>query len=139
MVEATRSQKPVPVPDTASQPFWEAAKQHRLVVQHCADCGRDQYPPDLICRHCQSDRLTFEEAGGGGKIYSFAVYLRSFMAGYEAPYVLALVDLADRPQVRMMANILETPIESITVGMPVEVTFEDRGDWVVPQFRAVKP
>jgi uncharacterized OB-fold protein len=137
-MEAVRSQKPVPVPDAASLPFWEAAKQHRLVVQHCDACGRDQYPPDLICRHCQSDRLTFQDASGRGSVYSFAVYVRSFMAGFEAPYVLALVDLEDRKDVRMLVNVVDTPIPSISVGMPVEVTFEDRGEWVVPQFRAVR-
>jgi len=138
MLEATTVQKPVPVPDAASLPFWEAAKQRRLVVQHCDECGTDQYPPDLICRHCQSDRLSFVEATGKGSVYTFAVYTRSFMAGFEAPYVLALIDL-DRPAVRMMTNIVDTPIESIMVGMPVEVTFEERGDWVVPQFRAARP
>jgi uncharacterized OB-fold protein len=139
MVETTPAQKPLPVPDVASLPFWEAAKQRKLVVQHCDACDAYQYPPDLICRHCQSDRLSFVEVAGKGSIYTFAVYTRSFMAGFEAPYVLALIDLADPPGIRMMTNILETPIESITVGMPVEVTFEERGGWVVPQFRAVRP
>jgi uncharacterized OB-fold protein len=92
----------------------------------------------LICRHCQSDRLSFQDAGGHGSIYSFAVYVRSFMAGFEAPYVLALVDLDGHPGVRMLANVVDTPIPSISVGMPVEVAFEDRGEWVVPQFRAVR-
>ncbi|HEY4888315.1 MAG TPA: OB-fold domain-containing protein [Candidatus Dormibacteraeota bacterium] len=137
VVDAVGSQKPVPVPDAASAPFWEAARQHRLVVQRCEACGRDQYPPDLICRRCQSNRLSFVDAVGGGVIYSFAVYVRSFMSGFEAPYVLALVDLESH-SVRMLANIVDTPIPSISVGMPVEVTFEDRGEWVVPQFRAVR-
>jgi uncharacterized OB-fold protein len=138
VVEAIRLQKPLPVPDAASLPYWEAAKQHRLVVQHCDACGRDQYPPDLICRYCQSDRLSFRKASGRGSVYSFAVYVRSFMAGFEAPYVLALVDLDGHPGVRMMTNIVDTPIPSISVGMPVEVTFEDRGEWAMPQFRAAQ-
>jgi uncharacterized protein len=137
VVEAIRSRKPVPVPDDASRPYWEAARQRRLVVQHCDACGRDQFPPDLICRYCQSDRLGFLDTAGRGVIYSFAVYMRSFMAGFDAPYVLALIDLDDHPGVRMMPNIVETPIPSISVGMPVEVTFEERGEWFVPQFRAI--
>ena len=136
MAEANPTQRPVPVPDAASAPFWEAAKERRLVVQHCDECGADQYPPDLICRHCRSARLSFVEASGKGSVYTYAVYTRSFMNGFEAPYVIALVDLSDRAGVRMMTNIVETPIETVAVGMPVEVTFEERGDWVLPQFRA---
>jgi uncharacterized OB-fold protein len=136
VVDTVPAQKPVPVPDAASAPFWEAARHHRLVVQRCDECGRDQYPPDLICRYCQSSRLSYVDAGGGGVIYSFAVYVRSFMSGFDAPYVLALVDIDGHSGIRMMANIVDTPIPSIRVGMPVEVTFEDRGEWVVPQFRA---
>jgi len=134
-MQDTRQQKPLPVPDEASQPFWEAAREHRLVIQACRRCGLYQYPPDLICRRCQSRDLGFEEVSGKGSIYSFAVYTRAFMAGFEAPYVLALVDLQDHPEVRLMANILETPIESISVGMPVEVTYEERDGWTIPQFR----
>jgi len=139
VAELIPSERPVPVPDSASLPFWEAAKQKRLVVQHCDACGRDQYPPDPICRHCQSSRLSFAAASGRASIYSYAVYTKSFMAGFEAPYVLALVDLEDHPDVRMMTNIVSTPLNSITVGMPVEVTFESRGEWVVPLFRARQP
>ena len=37
--------KLIPVPDTLSQPFWDAVNQRRLVLQHCAQCDRLQYPP----------------------------------------------------------------------------------------------
>ena len=130
------AEKPVPVPDEASGPFWAAARERRLALQLCTACGRAQYPPDLICRYCQSEALEFVDSAGAGTLYTFAVYTRSFMAGFEAPYVLALVDLPDHGGVRMMANIVDTPIERIAVGMPVEVTFEERGEWLIPQFRA---
>lgn len=133
----TVSARPVPLPDEASLPFWEAAREGRLLVQRCSACGRFQYPPDTICRRCQSSDLAFDEVSGRATVYSFAVYTRSFMRGYDAPYVLALVDLDDHPDVRLMTNIVETPIEDVAIGMAVEVTFERRGPWVVPQFRAV--
>jgi uncharacterized protein len=137
-MESPQAEKPIPVPDDASRPFWDAARERRLVIQRCARCGFFQYPPDLICRRCQCDDLPFVQVSGRGSVYSHAVYVRSFMAGYVAPYVLALVDLDDHPEVRMMANIIETPINSVVVGMPVEVTFEERGEWLVPQFRGLR-
>ena len=70
-----------------------------------------------------------------GTIYTFGVYTRSFVPAFEAPYVLALVDLDDDPDIRMLTNIVETPVEDVRVDLPVEVVFEPRGEWAVPQFR----
>ena len=133
MVESATAQKPVPVPDVASLPFWEAARQRRLVVQHCDDCGGDQYPPDLICRWCQSERLSFVETSGRGVIYTFAVYTRSFMAGFEAPYVLALVDLDDGWTIT--TNIVGCDPGEVTIGMQVAVAFQRQDDTIsLPYF-----
>ena len=56
----------------------------------------------------------------------------------DTPYVLAVVGLSEGPQ--MMANLVgpdsTTPMApgDVTVGMPVRVTFETRGDVAIPQF-----
>jgi uncharacterized OB-fold protein len=127
-------QLPAPRPDVVSLPFWTAARDRRLVVQVCRACGFAQYPPDLLCRRCQAKDPPFAEVSGDGTVYSFAVYTRSFSAAFEVPYVLAMITLDDRPSVRMMANIVDTPLDAIRVGSPVRVTFEQRGDWLLPQF-----
>jgi uncharacterized OB-fold protein len=128
--------RPAPEPDEVSAPYWQAARNRRLVIQVCQPCGTAQFPPDLVCHRCLGDELGFEEVTGDGVVYSFAIYTRSFDPAFDVPYVLALIDLADRPEVRLMTNIIETPFDEITIGMPVEVTFEPRGDWLLPQFRA---
>lgn len=124
-----------PAPDDSTRPYWEAARDERLVMQRCDACGSMQYPPDLVCNNCQSADRHFEEVSGRGTVYSHAVYTRSFSAGFEAPYVLALVDLEDHPELRMLTNIVETDPEKVEIGMPVEVVFESRGEWKIPQFR----
>ena len=131
------SEKPRPLPDSVSQPYWEAAQEGRLEVQRCRACGFHQFPPDLLCRRCQSEQLEFVPLSGRGRIYSYAVYTRSFSEAFPAPYVLALVDLADAPEVRLMTNVVETPVDQLVVDMDVEVTFEARGEVSLPQFRAV--
>jgi uncharacterized OB-fold protein len=130
--------RPVPVPDPVSLPYWEAAREGRLVVQVCRGCAAAQFPPDLVCHACLGADLAYEESSGAGKLYSYAVYVRSFDPAFEVPYVLALVDLVDRPGVRLMTNIVDTPVDELAVDMPVEVTFEDRGAWRLPQFRAAR-
>ena len=32
------------VPDALTQPFWDAANEGRLVIQHCHACDRLQHP-----------------------------------------------------------------------------------------------
>ena len=39
-------------PDT--EPFWEAAKAHRLTACQCGDCGQYRMPPSPYCPNCQS-------------------------------------------------------------------------------------
>jgi uncharacterized OB-fold protein len=127
--------EPVPLPDDWSRPYWEAARENRLVMQRCRACSRAQYPPDVLCRWCQNDTFAYTDVSGKGTVYTFAVYTRSFVPAFEAPYVLALIDLDDEPDVRMLTNIVEAAVEDVRVDLPVEVVFEPRGEWTVPQFR----
>ena len=49
----------------------------------------------------------------------------------RAPYVIALIDLAEGP--RLMMNVINCAPEDVTIGMAVRVTFEKRGDMALPQ------
>lgn len=126
---------PAPLPDEVSLPYWEAARSGRLVVQVCQYCGNSQFPPDLLCHACLATDLGYEDSTGLGRLYSYAIYTKSFDASFEAPYVLALVDLVDHPGVRLMTNVVDTPLDELAPGMALEVTFEERGEWWLPQFR----
>jgi len=127
--------KPAPEPDEVSLPYWTAAREGRLVVQRCTSCGKAQFPPDLLCRYCQQPDPPFVGIDGRGTIYTFAIYTRSFSPAFEVPYALALVTLDACPEVRMMTNIVEADLAELAIGDAVEVTFEKRGDWALPQFR----
>ena len=129
--------KPAPMPSDVTQFYWDAAKDHRLVIQRCDDCMRYIHPPLALCCNCQSSSLAPAEVSGKGSIYTFTVINRMFHPGWaeEIPYVVALIDLVEQDDVRLVANIVDSDIDGLEIGMPVEVTFEDRGDHSVPQFR----
>ena len=57
------------------------------------------------------------------------------MFAEAVPYSLAIVELEEQSGLRMLTNIVDCPFEALSIGMPVEVTFEDRDGQVVPQFR----
>ena len=133
----TKDPRPVPEPDDASSFFWEGAKQGRLLVQHCDACDLYQYPPDVVCIHCQSSELTPAQVSGRGTLYTFSVVDRAFLAGFvdALPYVVGLVELEEQAGLKILTNIVEAERKSLRVGMPLEVVFEERGDVVLPQFR----
>jgi uncharacterized OB-fold protein len=129
--------RPRPLPTEANRFYWEAAREHRLVLQRCDSCHQFQYPPDVVCVHCQSLAMTPTQVSGKGTLYSFATVGRAFHPGYadKLPYVVALVDLDEQPGLRMLTNIVDATADQLSVGMPVEVTFEDRDTVTMPQFR----
>ncbi|MCX2934882.1 Zn-ribbon domain-containing OB-fold protein [Mycobacterium sp. CVI_P3] len=130
--------RPLPAPDDVSRFFWDAAAEHRLVLQRCAACEKLQYPPEVCCIHCQSENFEVVEATGRGVLYSYSVVNRPLHAGFvdALPYIVALVELDDQPGLRMITNLVDVPAGTqLTCGAPVEVVFEDRGAVTLPQFR----
>jgi uncharacterized OB-fold protein len=57
--------------------------------------------------------------------------------GFPPPYVIAIVELDDEPDVRLTTQIVDCPIERVHVGMEVEVVFEQWEDVWLPLFRPV--
>lgn len=134
------SKKPLPAPDELSQPFWEAAKQHQLVVQRCQECGYFNHPPRPVCDACQSQQLQFEPVSGRGTIYTFTVMHQPNIAGFEdqIPYVNILVELEEQPLLFMVSNLTGSEKDKIRIGERVEAYFEEAdADATLPQFRLV--
>ncbi len=130
--------KPRLPPNEISRFFWEAAREHRLAVLRCDACGTYVHWPQVGCWACGSERLAPTELSGRGTVYSFTVVHHVFNPAFAAdvPYNLAIVELEEQPGLRMLANV-QCPNEAIRAGMPVEVTFEEREGYTLPQFRPV--
>jgi uncharacterized OB-fold protein len=136
----TRSERPRPVVDDLSRPFWEAAQRHQLVVQHCQDCGSFNHPPRPACDACQSQHLQFESVSGRGTIYSFSVMHQPNIAGFEdqIPYLNILVELEEQPLLFMVSNLPIAEREKVRIGARVEVYFDEIDtDLTLPQFQVV--
>ena len=117
-----------------SAPYWEGCANGELRLQRCADCGKHQFYPRVICSHCSGDVLTWEAVSGKGVIESFTVVRRGISRAYESPYAVALVRLAEGPV--MMSSLVGAEPEQVRVGASVSVEFEDWGDGThLPVFR----
>lgn len=117
--------KPLPRIDEESKGFWEACQRRELVVQRCGACGALRHYPRALCPNCLSDQVEWLRCSGRGTVYTFTVTHQNQAPGFRdaLPYVLAYVELEEG--VRMLTNIVDCPPESVRIGMPVEVVFED--------------
>ena len=134
----TAIQKPLPVVPYWAKKYWESAKEHKLTIQKCADCGAYVFYPKLFCTACNSENLEWIEASGKGKIYSYTVVMTNASSGFQddVPFVVAIVRLDEG--VKMMTNIVDCDPMSLYCEMPVEVTFEKlNDDFTLPKFKPV--
>jgi uncharacterized OB-fold protein len=134
------AKKPIPVADDLTNPFWDAAKERRLVVQRCGSCGYYNHPPRPYCDACTAQEMRFEPVSGRGTVYSFTVMHQRDVAGFEeeAPFINIVVELAEQPRLLMVSNLALSERAKVKIGAAVEVYFEERGEGVViPQFRIV--
>jgi uncharacterized OB-fold protein len=132
--------KPLPQISPEMAPFWEAARRHQLVVQRCRGCAAHRVPARDICSRCLSREVEWAPVSGRGTIFSYAIMHQVYHPGFadEVPYAVVQVELEEGA--RMLTNVVGCPPAELTVGMPVEVVFEDRTPEVtLPKFRRRAP
>jgi uncharacterized OB-fold protein len=129
--------KPSPEPDAVTDFYWQGAAAGELRVSRCVPHGHLSHPPEVSCPACGSEELEPVAVSGRGSVYSFTVVRQAFDPAFlpDVPYAIALVELDEHPGLRVLSNIVECHIAAIEVGMPVEVTFEHRDGYALPQFR----
>lgn len=130
--------KPVPIPDSISAPFFDGARQGRLMLQCCAACGKWSFPVRERCPHCFAAKLEWRQASGRGTLYTFAIMHQVMNPGFAGavPYNIAQIDLEEG--VRMTSNVVGVPNNALKIGMKLEAIFEDVGqDVSLPKFRPV--
>ncbi len=125
----------IPGATELTRPYWDAAREGRLVVQECQGCGRVQHPPLPACPECHSTDLGWRQASGEGTVYTCTVvrHPTHFAFADKIPYVIALVELAEGP--RLVTGITGIPAEQVRAGMTVRVVFREVSDGVtLPYF-----
>lgn len=122
-----------PSASSMTRPFWAAARDRRLVRPVCHDCSQSFFSPQIACPGCLSERWSYEESAGRGRIYSFSIVHRAPLDGFDVPYVVADVDMEEGWH--MMSNIVGCDPGRVAVGGAVRVTWLELEDGtVLPQF-----
>ncbi len=117
--------KPLPEPTPVSQPFWDAAREHKLVLQRSKKTGRFVYYPRSVSPFGPDDELEWTEVSGRGTVYSYTVARRPTAPQWanEGPLIIVIVQLAEGPH--LTANLLGCAPDDVRIGMPVVASFED--------------
>lgn len=128
-----RPPRPRPSTNRDNQFFFDAAAEHRLLIQRCSSCGELRHPPGPMCPSCHSLDWDTVQSSGKGTVYSFVVNHYPQVPAFEYPLLVALVELEEGT--RLVSNLVEVDPADVTIGMPVELRWLDAGDGLVlPQF-----
>jgi uncharacterized protein len=123
--------------DRETGPFFEAAAEEKLVYLKCSACAHALHPPTRHCPACGSWDTAWSEAKGTGRVHSWTVVRHQVHPDFPAPYTLAVVELDDAPEVRLMTRL--DGAQPLAPGLRMQVWFEPLADGVVlPQWRPVK-
>ena len=128
--------KPRPNEGLVSEPYWEAAREHRLMAQKCQQCGGLWAPPTAVCETCLSGDLEWIELSGKGRVWSYIIMHQLYYPAFadDIPYNVAVIRSDEGP--KFVTNLVGIRNEDIRVDMPVEVVFEDADeDLTLPKWR----
>jgi uncharacterized OB-fold protein/acyl dehydratase len=130
--------RPRPAINLDNQFWFDAAREHRLVIQRCADCRRLRHPPGPQCPACQSFAWDTVESAGGATLYSFTVAHHPRHPAFDYPLVVAVVELDEGT--RLIANLAGIAPEDAEIGMRLQVDWLDADpDLTLPVFRRATP
>jgi len=140
-MSTTQHTKPVPIPDEASAPFFDGAREGTLMVRRCRACGTYMWPVTRFgttviarCTNCLSGEVEWAPASGRGTLYTFALMYQPYDPSFEIPYNLSVVELEEGVRTTTV-NVVECDNEDLRIGMPLEVVVEEREGVFLPMFR----
>jgi uncharacterized OB-fold protein len=127
----------LPAPTSESSAFWRGGATGSLMIYRCGKCSRWFHPPAPVCFRCRSNDVAAEPVSPRATVATFSINRHAWYPGFPPPYVVAIVELDEQPDVRLTTNIVGCPPEDVYIGQPVEVDFEPWDDVWIPVFRPV--
>ncbi|WP_432246318.1 Zn-ribbon domain-containing OB-fold protein [Mycolicibacterium sp. ELW1] len=114
-----------PSPTPESEAFWTGGRDGNLMISRCHACGHFFHPPGPACWRCRSTDVAPEKVSGRATVAAFSVDRQPWIPGFEPPYIVAIVEIAEDPGVRLITNVVDVEPADMRIGLEVEVFFED--------------
>ncbi|GLT02652.1 acyl dehydratase [Sphingobium jiangsuense] len=105
-----------------SEPYWEATREGRLVIQYCRKSGQYQFYPRPVSVFTGSRDLEWREVSGRGVVFTYTVanMARPPFAGHT-PFLVAAITLDEG--VNVIGNLINCPLDKAAIGMRVRKTW----------------
>jgi acetyl-CoA acetyltransferase/uncharacterized OB-fold protein len=129
--------RPLPQVYPWTEFYWTCGADGVLRIQRCNACGKLAHPSGPRCLVCRSSDLGVAEVSGKATVAGSTVNHHQWLPGFPPPYVIAVVQLDEDPDVRITTNIDGCPVGDVVVGMRVEVTFEHQDGVWFPLFTPI--
>jgi uncharacterized protein len=113
---------PRPAVNGENSYFWDGTKAGELRIQSCSACGRLRHPATPGCRVCGSLDWGHVVASGRGRVFSYAEVHHPLRPPFEAPYVIAVIELEEN--VRVVSRLVGVGAATIKIGDPVALVFD---------------
>jgi uncharacterized OB-fold protein len=116
--------------------FYDFCRRHELRFQRCTGCGAWRHVPRDMCAKCGSFEWEWARSSGKGKLFSWTTAIQPMMPQFKdlVPYSPAIVELEEG--VRIVSWLTDVKPDELTLGMPLEVTFDDvTPNVTLPKFR----
>jgi uncharacterized protein len=112
---------------TQDNAFWfEGARAHQLLIQHCTSCGTLRHPPLPACAACGSLEWDTVQSSGRGTLFSYVVVHYPQVPSFEYPLPIVLIELEEGT--RVVANLEGIEPDAIVIGMALQAEFVDYDD-----------
>ncbi|MBO2458236.1 Zn-ribbon domain-containing OB-fold protein [Actinomadura violacea] len=123
MSEAVRTAVPRLI-ITQDNRFWfDAAREGRLAIQRCTDCGTLRHPPAPACASCRSFSWDSVDSTRRCTLHSYTVLHHPKDDAFDYPLAVGLVDLEEGT--RLVADISGVELDELETGMELEVGFAE--------------
>ena len=117
--------------------FWTSGEQGELQITQCSQCKYYIHPPAPICPKCLNRDVSPTTVSGRATVKSYTTNYQKWHPMMDVPFTIAIVELEEQAGLNLTTNIVNTPVESVAIDMPVKVVFEDCGEIFVPLFEPV--
>lgn len=134
--EEPRALRPRPALNQDNTFFFDACREHRLLIQRCASCHTLRHPPGPCCPECGSFEWDTVQASGQASVYSYVVAHHPRHPAFDYPLIVAVVELAEGT--RLITNLVGIEPDDVEIGMPVSLEWLDADpELTLPVFRPI--
>jgi uncharacterized OB-fold protein len=125
-VTSAGGDRPLPVADRDSTPWWAGLAEHVLRLQRCDACATLRWPPRALCNRCGSLDWSWVAVSGRATTASWIVNRHAFSEAFGVPFVVVMARLDEQDDILLPGAYGGAPDgHDLHIGRRLVVAFDD--------------